>query len=57
MAGTPNAINATLYDKLPFNFASDIAPVAAILSAPDVMTHLESQPSSGTYMRRYATVW
>jgi tripartite-type tricarboxylate transporter receptor subunit TctC len=37
MAGTPNAINATLYDKLAFNFIGDIAPVAAILSMPDVM--------------------
>ena len=26
----PNAINATLYEKLNFNFVSDIAPVASI---------------------------
>jgi tripartite-type tricarboxylate transporter receptor subunit TctC len=44
MAGTPNAINATLYDKLPFDFASDIAPVAAILSMPDVMEVNPSLP-------------
>jgi tripartite-type tricarboxylate transporter receptor subunit TctC len=44
MAGTPNAINATLYDKLPFNFTSDIAPVAAILSMPDVMEVNPSLP-------------
>jgi tripartite-type tricarboxylate transporter receptor subunit TctC len=37
MAGAPNAINATLYDKLPFNFIRDIAPVAGILSMPNVM--------------------
>ena len=29
-AGTPNTINATLYDKLNFNFIRDIAPVASI---------------------------
>ena len=28
MVSQPNAINATLYDKLNFNFISDIAPVA-----------------------------
>jgi tripartite-type tricarboxylate transporter receptor subunit TctC len=27
LVGTPNAINATLYDKLNFNFIHDIAPV------------------------------
>ena len=27
----PNAINATLYDKLNFNFIRDIAPVAGIM--------------------------
>jgi tripartite-type tricarboxylate transporter receptor subunit TctC len=32
-----NAINATLYDKLSFNFLRDIAPVANIISAPYVM--------------------
>jgi hypothetical protein len=29
-----NAINATLYDKLNFNFIRDIAPVAASSEAP-----------------------
>jgi tripartite-type tricarboxylate transporter receptor subunit TctC len=29
LAVTPNAINATLYDKLNFNFSRDIAPVAS----------------------------
>src|SRR6202795_5097484 len=28
LVGTPNVVNATLYDKLNFNFISDIAPVA-----------------------------
>ena len=29
-----NAINATLYDKLNFNFIRDIAPVASIMDVP-----------------------
>jgi tripartite-type tricarboxylate transporter receptor subunit TctC len=37
LAVSPNAINATLYDKLNFNFLRDIAPVAGILRAPYVM--------------------
>ena len=32
-----NAINATLYDKLNYNFLSDIAPVAGIIRFPNVM--------------------
>jgi tripartite-type tricarboxylate transporter receptor subunit TctC len=32
-----NAINATLYEKLPFNFVRDIAPVAGIIRVPNVM--------------------
>jgi len=32
-----NAINATLYDTLNFNFIRDIAPVASIISVPAVM--------------------
>jgi tripartite-type tricarboxylate transporter receptor subunit TctC len=32
-----NAINATLYKKLPFNFLRDIAPVAGIVRVPNVM--------------------
>ena len=35
--GTANAINATLYDKLSFNFLRDIAPVAGIMRVPNVM--------------------
>jgi len=35
-----NAINASLYDKLNFNFIRDIAPIAGLLRAPNVMvTH------------------
>jgi tripartite-type tricarboxylate transporter receptor subunit TctC len=32
-----NAINATLYRKLPFNFLRDVAPVAGIMRVPNVM--------------------
>jgi tripartite-type tricarboxylate transporter receptor subunit TctC len=32
-----NAINATLYDKLSFNFIRDIAPVACLIPSPFVM--------------------
>ncbi len=32
-----NAINVTLYEKLNFNFVRDIAPVAGVMSQPQVM--------------------
>jgi tripartite-type tricarboxylate transporter receptor subunit TctC len=32
-----NAVNATLYDELNFNFMRDIAPVASICGVPNVM--------------------
>jgi tripartite-type tricarboxylate transporter receptor subunit TctC len=35
--GAANAINATLYDKLNFNFVRDIAPVAPIVRFPYIM--------------------
>jgi tripartite-type tricarboxylate transporter receptor subunit TctC len=41
----PNAINATLYDRLSFNFIRDIAPVAAIVHAPLVMEVHPSFPA------------
>jgi len=37
LAGSFNSINATLYDKLNFNFIRDIAPVAGILRSTLVM--------------------
>ena len=40
-----NAINATLYDKLNFNFIRDIAPVASIMRVPDVMVVNPSCPA------------
>ena len=41
----PNAINATLYDKLNFNFIRDIAPVAGIIRVPYVMEVNPSVPA------------
>ena len=37
LIGAWNAINATLYDKLNFNFIGDIAPVAGLIRVPYVM--------------------
>jgi tripartite-type tricarboxylate transporter receptor subunit TctC len=37
LVATANAINATLYDKLSFNFIGDTAPVAGIIRVPQVM--------------------
>jgi tripartite-type tricarboxylate transporter receptor subunit TctC len=39
-----NAINATLYDKLNFNFLHDIAPVAGIIRFPNVVVVNPSLP-------------
>ena len=40
-----NAINATLYEKLNFNFIRDIAPVAGIIRAANVMVVNPSVPA------------
>ena len=42
---TANASNATLYDKLNFDFIHDIAPVAAIISFPYIMVVNPSLPA------------
>jgi tripartite-type tricarboxylate transporter receptor subunit TctC len=39
-----NAINATLYDKLNFNFIRDIAPVAGVIRVPMVLVVNHSLP-------------
>jgi tripartite-type tricarboxylate transporter receptor subunit TctC len=41
---TPAAINASLYEHLNFNFIRDVAPVAGIVRAPDVMLVNPSMP-------------
>jgi len=45
LVGTPNAINATLYDKLNYNFIRDIAPVAGIIRDPHVLVLNPSVPA------------
>jgi tripartite-type tricarboxylate transporter receptor subunit TctC len=45
MVGPPQAINATLYDNLSFNFMHDIAAVAAIVRTPNVMEVTPSFPA------------
>jgi tripartite-type tricarboxylate transporter receptor subunit TctC len=45
LAASPNAINASLYEKLSFNFIRDIAPVAAISREPNVVVLNPSVPT------------
>ena len=45
LCGNPNAINATFYDKLTYNFIRDIAPVASIVRIPLVMLVNSSIPA------------
>ncbi len=40
-----NAINATLYPKLPFVFLDDLVPVAGIVRVPNVMTVSKNFPA------------
>ena len=46
LAISANAINAAVYDNLPFNFVRDIAPVASIASIPLVMETNPSVPAN-----------
>jgi tripartite-type tricarboxylate transporter receptor subunit TctC len=46
MAGPSGAINATLYDKLNFNFIRDIAPVAGVVRQPSVIVVTPSVPAT-----------
>jgi tripartite-type tricarboxylate transporter receptor subunit TctC len=45
LIGLPNAINASLYDKLSFNFIRDVTPVAGILRTPEIMVVNLSVPA------------
>jgi tripartite-type tricarboxylate transporter receptor subunit TctC len=45
LVASANASNATLYDKLNFNFIHDIAPVAGLIRAPFVMEVNPSVPA------------
>jgi tripartite-type tricarboxylate transporter receptor subunit TctC len=46
LATIPNAVNATLYEKLNFNFIRDIAPVASIIRVPMIMLISPALPAS-----------
>jgi tripartite-type tricarboxylate transporter receptor subunit TctC len=45
LGGAVNAINAALYEKLGFNFISDVAPVAGVVRFPNVITVSPSFPA------------
>jgi tripartite-type tricarboxylate transporter receptor subunit TctC len=45
LASGANAVNATLYEKLNFNFIRDITPVAAISGVPGIMAVHPSFPA------------
>ena len=45
LVGSFNTINATLYDRLNFNFIRDIAPVASVMRYPYVMVVNPSVPA------------
>ena len=45
LGGAVNAVNATLFDKLSFNFISDVAPVAGVVRFPNVVTVAASFPA------------
>src|SRR5215831_3418615 len=45
LAASPNAFNATLYDKFNFNFIRDIAPVAGIMVVPNLIVLHPSVPA------------
>jgi tripartite-type tricarboxylate transporter receptor subunit TctC len=46
LVGTASAISATLYERLPFNFLRDIAPVAGLVTFPLVMEVPRSLPTT-----------
>jgi tripartite-type tricarboxylate transporter receptor subunit TctC len=45
LVGSYNAVNATFYDKLKYNFVRDIAPVAGIIRSPYVLVVNPSVPA------------
>jgi Tripartite tricarboxylate transporter family receptor len=45
LTGAAHTINATLYDKLTFNFIDDIVPIASIVHVPLVLTVHPSVPT------------
>jgi tripartite-type tricarboxylate transporter receptor subunit TctC len=67
LPASPDAISATLYQKLNFNFIRDIAPVAGIVRVPNVMVvhpsatrseALPDVPTIGDFLPGYeVTTW
>jgi tripartite-type tricarboxylate transporter receptor subunit TctC len=45
LAASSNAVNATLYDKLSYDFIRDIAPVAGLVRVPNVLVVNPSVPA------------
>jgi tripartite-type tricarboxylate transporter receptor subunit TctC len=45
LGGAVNTVNATLFEKLSFNFMSDLAPVGGLVQFPNVMTVRASFPA------------
>jgi tripartite-type tricarboxylate transporter receptor subunit TctC len=45
LATVANAVNATLYEKLNFNFMADLAPVAGIMRVPNIVVVNPSFPA------------
>jgi tripartite-type tricarboxylate transporter receptor subunit TctC len=45
LCGAVNTVNASLYEKLNFDFISDVAPVAGVVRFPNVMTVNASFPA------------
>jgi tripartite-type tricarboxylate transporter receptor subunit TctC len=55
LVGAPNAINASLYDKLNFDFVRDIAPVASIVRVANVLlVNLAVPAKTGPELIAYA---
>jgi len=46
LGGAVNAVNASLYEKLPFDFVRDVAPVAGVVRFPNVLTVGQSFPAA-----------
>jgi tripartite-type tricarboxylate transporter receptor subunit TctC len=45
LCGAVNAVNANLYEKLPFNFINEVSPIAGIVRFPNVMAVDASFPT------------
>ena len=48
-----NAVNATLYERLDFNFLHDVAPVAGLVRIPNVMEVNPAVPAQWKFAQDY----